>query len=65
MYDLPFIYLREEDPVFLHEKIRQLTPFGEPADFLRISKMPQDNICIGASFLYIQRFLMQKIGYEF
>ena len=63
VYDTDFIlgghlapYLQEEDLLFLHEKIRQLTPFGEPADFLRISKMPQDNICIGAALPYIQGF---------
>lgn len=63
VYDTDFIlgghlapYLREEDLVFLHEKIRQLTPFCEPADFLGISKMPQDNICIGAALPYIQEF---------
>lgn len=64
VYDTDFIlggylapYLREEDLAFLHEKIRQTTPFPESADFLMISKMPEHNISIGAALPYIQAFL--------
>ncbi len=64
VYDTDFIlggylapYLREEALAFLHEKIRQATPFPESADFLMISKMPEYNISIGAALPYIQAFL--------
>lgn len=50
-------YLCESDLAFLHEKIHQMTPFDEPSDFLRISKMPKHNIAIGAALPYIQEFL--------
>ena len=64
IYDTDFIlggylapYLCEEDIAFLHEQIRQLTPFAEESDFLLISKMPKHNITIGAALPYIQNFL--------
>ncbi|MDO5338192.1 MAG: ROK family transcriptional regulator [Eubacteriales bacterium] len=64
VYDTDFIlggylapYLCKEDLTFLHEQIRQMTPFHEPADFLLISKMPKHNISIGAALPYIQSFL--------
>lgn len=64
IYDTDFIlggylasYLCEKDIAFLHEKIKQLTPFEEKADFLLISKMPKHNITIGAALPYIQDFL--------
>lgn len=64
IYDTDFIlggyiapYLCEEDLAFLHSRIRQMTPFPEEADFLRISKMPMHNISIGAALPYIQAFL--------
>ena len=64
IYDTDFIlggylaqYLLEEDLVFLHEKIQQMTPFDEAQDFLLISKMPKHNITIGAALPYIQAFL--------
>jgi len=50
-------YLRKADLVFLHERIREMTPFAEEADFLLISKMPRHNITIGAALPYIQAFL--------
>lgn len=50
-------YLCEQDILFLHEKIRRMTPFPEERDFLRISKMPRHNITIGAALPYIQSFL--------
>ncbi len=50
-------YLCEKDLAFLHEKIREMTPFAEASDFLLISKMPQHNITIGAALPYIQTFL--------
>lgn len=50
-------YLCEDDLKFLHEKIQEMTPFIEEADFLLISKMPQHNITIGAALPYIQTFL--------
>lgn len=64
IYDTDFIlggylasYLCEKDIAFLHEQIKQLTPFEEEADFLLISKMPKHNITIGAALPYIQDFL--------
>lgn len=50
-------YLREEDIVYLHNRIQEMTPFIENCDFLRISKMLQNNIAIGAALPYIQEFL--------
>lgn len=50
-------YLCEQDLAFVHEKIQQMTPFPEAHDFLKISKMPKHNICIGAALPYIQSFL--------
>ena len=50
-------YLCEEDLVFLHRQIQQMTPFTEAQDFIRISKMPRNNISIGAALPYIQTFL--------
>ncbi len=50
-------YLCEQDILFLHEKIRNMTPFPEERDFLRISKMPRHNITIGAALPFIQSFL--------
>lgn len=64
IYDTDFIlggyiaqYLCKEDLDFLHRQIQQLTPFTEEQDFLRISKMPMNNISIGAALPYIQEFL--------
>lgn len=50
-------YLCEDDLKFLHERIQEMTPFAEEADFLLISKMPRHNITIGAALPYIQTFL--------
>lgn len=50
-------YLREEDIAFLHDRIREMTPFAESRDFLHISKMAEDNIAVGAALPYIQEFL--------
>ncbi len=64
VYDTDFViggylapYLREDDITFLHQKIRQMTPFIEEDDFLSVSKMPEHNITIGAALPYIQKFL--------
>lgn len=64
IYDTDFIlggylapYLCEEDLIFLHNKIQEMTPFAEAQDFLLISKMPRHNISIGAALPYIQEFL--------
>lgn len=64
IYDTDFIlggylapYLQEADLAFIHEKIRQMTPFAESPDFLLISKMPKHNISIGAALPYVQAFL--------
>ncbi len=64
VYDTDFIlgghlaqYLREEDIAFIHDQIQQMTPFTEAHDFLLISKMPKNNISIGAALPYIQTFL--------
>lgn len=68
IYDTDFIlggylapYLREEDLAFLHDKIRQMTPFAEEPDFLHISKMPRHNISIGAALPYVQEFLNEIV----
>ncbi len=50
-------YMCEQDILFLHEKIRDMTPFSEERDFLRISKMPRHNITVGAALPFIQSFL--------
>lgn len=50
-------YLREEDMVYLHDRIQEMTPFMENRDFLHISKMLRNNIAIGAALPYIQEFL--------
>lgn len=50
-------YFTEEDVQALYDIIRQITPFNEPDDFIRISKMPSHNITIGVSLPYIQDFL--------
>ena len=64
VYDTDFIlggylapYLKEEDIVFLHDQIQEMTPFEESRDFLRVSKMAEDNIAVGAALPYIQGFL--------
>lgn len=64
IYDTNFIlggylapYLCADDLAYLYERIRQLTPFTEPQDFLLISKMPRHSITIGAALPYIQAFL--------
>lgn len=64
VYDMDFIlggylasYLREEDIAYLHDRIQEMTPFTEDRDFLHISKMPRNNIAIGAALPYIQEFL--------
>lgn len=69
VYDTDFIlggylapYLCEEDITFLYEQIRQLTPFTETQDFIRLSKMPRHNITIGAALSYVQEFLNEMDG---
>lgn len=64
IYDTDFIlggylapYLQEEDLASIYQKIKDMTPFEESADFLRISKMPKHNISIGAALPYIQAYL--------
>lgn len=64
VYDTDFIlggylapYLQNTDIAFIHNEIRQMTPFEEPHDFLLISKMPKHNISIGAALPYIRNFL--------
>ena len=68
IYDTDFIlggyiaqYLCKEDIAFVHEKIRQMTPFEEEQDFILISKMPKHNISIGAALPYIQAFLNELL----
>lgn len=68
IYDTDFIlggylssYLCEEDLIFLHKKIQEMTPFDEALDFLLISKMPRHNISIGAALPYIQEFLNNPV----
>ena len=50
-------FLAEEDIQYLYDRIRDLTPFGDPDDFLVLSKMPKNNITIGGALLYIRAFL--------
>ena len=50
-------YFIEEDIAILYREIRQLCPFEDADDFIRISKMPSHNITIGAALPYIQAFL--------
>lgn len=64
IYDTDFIlggyissYLVDSDISFIHEKIREMTPFNESEDFILISKMPKYSISIGAAIPYIQKFL--------
>lgn len=64
VYDTDFIlggylaaHLQERDLNFIHEEIKKITPFPETPDFLHISKMPKNNITIGAALPYIQNFL--------
>lgn len=64
IYDTDFIlggylaqYLCGEDLDVMYGKIRELTPFAEAQDFLRISKMPRHNITIGAALPFVQEFL--------
>lgn len=64
IYDTDFIlggyissYLVDSDISFIHEKIREMTPFNESEDFILISKMPKYSISIGAAIPYIQEFL--------
>lgn len=69
IYDTDFIlggylaqYLCVEDLESLYERIRDLTPFAEEQDFLRISKMPRHNITIGAALPFVQTFLNGVAG---
>ncbi len=69
VYDTNFIlggdlapYLCEEDISFLYEQIRELTPFTETQDFIRISKMPRHNVTIGAALPFVQAFLNEVAG---
>ena len=69
IYDTDFIlggylaqYLCGEDLESLYERIRNLTPFAEEQDFLRISKMPRHNITIGAALPFVQAFLNGVAG---
>lgn len=50
-------YLRDADLQYLYARIRELAPFEEASDFLRISKMPKHNISIGTALPFIQDFL--------
>lgn len=50
-------HLRDEDIKYLYHSIQQMTPFDEPNDFIRISKMPKHNIAIGVALPFIQDFL--------
>lgn len=71
IYDTDFIlggylapYLQDEDLAFLYAKIGQMTPFDESADFLLISKMPKQNISIGAALPYIHAFLNGQTTFD-
>ena len=66
VYDTDFIlggylasWLEERDLRYLYKEIAAKTPFDEPQDFLRISKMPKHNITTGAALPYIRAFLQQ------
>ena len=64
MRDVDFIlgghlapYFIDEDIALLYREIRQLCPFDEAEDFIRVSKMPSHNITIGVALPYIRQFL--------
>lgn len=50
-------YITEDDIRFIYREIRQMCPFVDRDDFIRVSKMPSHNITIGASLPYIRAFL--------
>ena len=55
-------YLTQEDNRELYEKIRELNPFEEEDDFIVLSRMPSDNITIGAALVYIRAYLDNPEG---
>lgn len=56
-------YITGADIRRLYDEIRQLCPFEEEDDFIRISKMPSHNITVGISLPYIREFL-EEAGVE-
>ncbi len=50
-------YLTAEDIRCLHELIRPQTPFEEVPDFIHISRMPENNVPVGAAIPYIKEYL--------
>lgn len=56
-------YFTEEDIQTLYRDIREMCPFQDSDDFIRISKMPSHNITIGVSLPYIRAFL-EEAGAE-
>ena len=56
-------FITEADIRRLYVEIRQLCPFDETEDFIRISKMPSHNITVGISLPYITACL-EELGVE-
>lgn len=50
-------YMTDDDLHYLYQKIRELSSFEEPDDFIHLSRMPEHSITIGAALPYIQQFL--------
>lgn len=64
IYDTVFLlsgylaaYMTDADIQYIYNEIAGITPFDEPSDFIRISKLPKHSITIGAALPYISRFL--------
>ena len=51
------VYMTEDDIQYIYQIIREITPFEEKSDFIKISKMPKHSISIGAALPYISKFL--------
>lgn len=55
-------FLIQADIHCLYREIREMSPFGEAEDFIRISKMPSHNITVGAALPYIKAFLSDPLA---
>lgn len=50
-------HFTESDIQFMYAQIKELCPFEEASDFIRMSKMPIHNITVGIALPYIRNFL--------
>lgn len=50
-------YMTADDLQYLYQKIRELSSFEEPDDFIHLSRMPEHSTTIGAALPYIRQFL--------